>query len=206
MKIPVLIVSCLVVGASLADSTKREMWSWKDENGITHYSDRPAPGAHRIEIATMQPESAPPPPPPPVESTPSSAPTKPATTEYTLLEIWSPEQDETFYGADAQVDVKVRVEPELAPEHYLRVYLDGKMIDGPDANSPEHSLGNLERGAHSLIAQIIDGQGNLLMRSEPRVFHVRQPTVNQTRNVGPALKPKPTPQPKGKTARPPKAP
>ncbi len=99
----------------------------------------------------------------------------------------------------------MRVEPELAPDHYLRVYLDGKMIEGPDANSTEHSFGNLERGAHSLIAQIVDGQGNLLIRSEPRVFHVRQPTVNPPSNVGPNLRPKPTPRPTGQTARPPKA-
>ena len=201
MKLPVLIVSCLVVGVTLADTAKREMWAWKDEAGVTHYSDRPVPGARRIEIATMTPESVPQTTPPVASSTNAAA--KPATSEYTLLEIWSPEQDETYYGADAQVDVRVRVEPELAPDHYLRVYLDGKMLEG--SNSTEQSFGNLERGAHSLIAQIVDGQGNLLIRSEPRVFHVRQPTVNATPNVGPSLRPRPTPQPTGKTGKAPKA-
>jgi hypothetical protein len=204
MKLPVLIFCSLVVGVSLAD-TKRAMWVWKDANGVTQYSDKPVPGARRIEIATMAPDSVPP------QSTPApvtSAAPRPAakpTVEYTLLEIWSPAQDETFFGTDAQVDVKVRVEPELSADHYLRVYLDGKMLEGPDVNSTEHSFGNLERGAHSLIAQILDGQGNLLIRSEPRVFHVRQETVIGPRNVGPTLRPKPTPQPAGKKTGAPKA-
>ena len=44
---------------------------------------------------------------------------------------------------------------------------------------------NLDRGAHSLVALILDDQGNELIRSEPRVFHIRQPSVNATQNVGP---------------------
>jgi hypothetical protein len=204
MKLPVLIVGCLIVGVGLADAVKHEMWAWKDANGVTHYSDRPVPGARRIEIATMTPESVPQTTPAPITPGANSA-AKPSTVEYTLLEIWSPEQDETFYGADAQVDVRVRVEPELASNHHLRVYLDGKLLDGSEPNSTERSFGNLERGAHSLLAQILDDQGNELIRSEPRVFHVRQPTLNDTRNVGPSLRPKPTPQPTGKPATAPKA-
>jgi hypothetical protein len=204
MKLPVLICCCLVIGVSLAD-TKRAMWVWKDANGVTQYSDKPVPGARRIEVTTMTPEPAPPGQPAPVTPTAPSPSAKPSTVEYTLLEIWSPAQDETFFGTDSQVDVKVRVEPDLSPDHYLRVYLDGRMLEGPDVNSTEHSFGNLDRGAHSLVAQILDGQGNVLIRSEPRVFHVRQETVIGPRNVGPSLRPKPTPQPAGKKTGAPKA-
>ena len=198
MKLTVLIVCCLVVGVSAADTAKREMWAWKDANGVTQYSDRPVPGARRIEIATMTPESV-----PESSATPGvPAAPKASTVDYSLLEIWSPEQDETFYGGDIQVEVRVRSEPEVAANHHLRVYLDGNLLDGGDANSVERSFSNLERGAHSLIAQILDDQGNELIRSEPRVFHVRQPSVNATQNVGPSLKPKPVPQPVPKPATP----
>jgi hypothetical protein len=200
MKIPLLIVCCLVVGVSHAESAKREMWAWKDANGVTQYSDRPVPGARRIEIATLTPESI-----PDAGVTPGTPVASQASTvEYSLLEIWSPEQDETFFGADTPVDVRVRSEPEVAATHHLRIYLDGKLLDGADPNSSESAFSNLDRGAHSLVAQILDDQGNELIRSEPRVFHIRQPSVIAPRNVGPNLKPKPAPQPKPASA--PKAP
>ena len=53
MKIPVLILCCLVVGVSSAETAKRQMWAWKDANGVTQYSDRPVPGAKLIEIAKI---------------------------------------------------------------------------------------------------------------------------------------------------------
>jgi len=39
------------------------------------------------------------------------------------------------------------------------------------------SAGQPARGAHSLMAAILDAQGNAKIRSEPRVFHVQQPTL-----------------------------
>ena len=102
MKLPVLVLGCLLAGAVSAQTTKHEMWAWKDANGVTHYSDRPVPGAKRIEVATMTPENS-----PGFDATPAAAnapSTKPpaaAAYEYQLLEIWSPENGQTYFGADA---------------------------------------------------------------------------------------------------------
>jgi hypothetical protein len=139
-------------------------------------------------------------------SRPPAAPGAPAapkasTAEYSLLEIWSPQEDETFFGGDIHVDVKVRSEPEVAPNHHLRVYLDGTLLDASEPNSSERAFSNLDRGAHSLVALILDENGTELIRTAPRVFHIRQPTVNATQNVGPSLRPKP-PQPAPKPAAP----
>ena len=189
MKFPVLMLGCLLAGSVAAEATKHEMWAWKDANGVTHYSDRPAPGARRIEVATMEPESVPTPPRP---AAPGAAPTQAAPAyQYELLEIWVPENGESFFGADAEVTVRVLSEPELGPGHELRVYLDGKLVD-KDPTTLDLAIGSIERGAHSLTALIVDDKGAELIRSEPRVFHIRQPSViNNPANVGPALKPKP---------------
>jgi hypothetical protein len=112
--------------------------------------------------------------------------------EYETLEIWVPENGESFFGADAEVVVRVRSEPELGPGHELRVYLDGKLVD-KDPTTLDLTIGSIERGAHSLTALIVDDKGAELIRSEPRVFHIRQPSIiNNPANVGPALKPKPS--------------
>ena len=48
MNTRVLLLGCLLVVTSEAQ-TRREVWQWRDENGVTHFSDFPQPGA-RITV------------------------------------------------------------------------------------------------------------------------------------------------------------
>ena len=192
MKICVALLASLLALAAVAQETKRDVWVWTDQNGVMQYSDRPVPGARKLQLSTASPE--PPPAPAPAAAVPSSA-AKPATkdVEYERVEIWQPENGQSFFGADATVDVRMRTDPALAGEDTLLLFLDGKLVETPP-DALEHTLSNLERGAHTLSAVIMDGKGEEKIRSEPRVFHIRQPTVIQPRAVGPSIKPKPTPR------------
>jgi len=188
MKTRLLALAAIVCVSSVhAQEAKREVWIWTDANGVTNISDRPVPGARRTEIATFgsTPSEAAPAPP----STGASEQTAPAV-QYRLLEIWEPEQDASFFGADVAVNVRMRVEPDLAPGHRIFLFLDGKPIEGA-IDSLEHTLTGVPRGAHSLTAVIWDEGRTELFRSQPRVFHVRQPTVNSPAAVGPNLRPRP---------------
>jgi hypothetical protein len=183
-----LLLGCLFALSGQAQDARREMWVWKDANGVTHYSDRPVPGARKLEIAGVTSPN-----PSPAVATPgqpAAKPGQPAAIEYRSLEIWQPENGASFFGADATVDVRMRSDPEVAATHRLMLYLDGKLVEGA-GNALEHNLSNLERGVHSLTAVILDEQGNEKIRSEPRVFHVRQPSTIAPRAVGPNLKPPP---------------
>jgi len=197
MNTRVLLLGCLLALAVQAQETKRELWTWKDANGVTQYSDRPVPGAKRVELtgvtAPATAAAA-----PAVAAPPVRAPAK-AAVQYQSLEIWQPAQDEAFFGADAAVSVRLRSDPDLAAGDRLVLALDGRRVDGrPD--SYEYQLTNLSRGAHSLEAAIVDERGNTKIRSESRVFHVQQPSVKDPRAVGPKLnppgQPRPTPGPK----------
>jgi hypothetical protein len=196
MKTRVLLLGCLLALSSQAQETKRELWTWKDANGVTQYSDRPVPGAKRVELTGVTPVS-----PPTVAApakTPAGSPVKPgqaATVDYRSLEIWEPENGASFFGADAAVDVRMRSDPEVASGDRLMLYLDGKLVEGAP-NSLEYNLSNLDRGVHSITAVITDQQGNERIRSEPRVFHIKQPSTVPPGAVGPKLKPPPKPQPK----------
>jgi hypothetical protein len=200
MRVP-LLLGCLLALSGQAQETKRELWTWKDEKGVTHYSDRPVPGARKVEISTMSPEAVEPAPTSAASPESSSPSSQPAAVEYDTLEIWQPEQGESFFGADVSVDVRIRVEPELAPGHRLLLYMDGKLVDGP-VNATEYTLASLERGAHLLTAVISDEQGMVIFRSNQRSFQIRQPTVIEPRAVGPNLKPKPPPAPTPKPGTP----
>ena len=192
MKTRVLLFGCLFALAVQAQESKRELWMWKDANGVTQYSDRPVPGAKKVELHTTAPVA----PAPTARPAPATSAAKPAaaSVQYQSLEIWQPENGETFFGADAEVNVRLRSEPSLAGSDRLLLYLDGKLVEGA-GNSYEHTLSTLERGVHSLAAVILDEKGNEKIRGEPRVFHIKLPTTIEPRAVGPNLKPKPTPLP-----------
>src|SRR5262245_13298300 len=98
MRLPVLLLGCVLALASHADTTKREMWVWVDAQGVTHYSDRPAPGAKRLEIVgvTPPPNAMPQPVTPAVQPMSSGKPAAPPSVTYNSLEIWAPESGESF--------------------------------------------------------------------------------------------------------------
>jgi hypothetical protein len=194
MNTRVLLLGCLLALSAQAQESRRELWTWKDANGVTQYSDRPVPGAKRVELTTSAPAPSAAAP-AAARATTAAKPATPAAAQYQSLEIWQPENGETFFGADATVNVRMRSEPSLAANDRLLLYLDGKLVEGA-ANSYEHTLANLERGVHSLAAVILDDKGNEKIRSEPRVFHIKQTTTVEPRAVGPNLKPPPPQQPK----------
>jgi hypothetical protein len=55
-------------------------------------------------------------------------------------------------------------------------------------------LTGLERGAHSMTVVVTDQFNKELIRSQPRVFHVKLPSVINSPNVGPNLRPRPQPR------------
>jgi hypothetical protein len=187
----VLWLVCLLALASQVQSASRtEVWVWTDADGVKHYSDYPAPGARKLTLATDSAQGG--------ASAPAIVPSPPAkggmppSTKYKSLEIIVPRNETSFFEADTEITVRVQSEPEIAGTDKLMTFLDNKLVNPPDAY--EHTLTNVERGAHMLVAVISDAGGNEKLRSEPVVFYVKQPTiVTNPRNVGPALKPKPTP-------------
>jgi hypothetical protein len=196
MKTSVLILGCLLASVSLAQSTvRREIWQWRDENGVTHFSDQPTPGARKIVLTGANPTAA------PQSSAAAAAVTRPAprpAVQYSSLEIWQPANDESFFGADAEVNVRLRSDPSVAEGDRLVTYLDGQALEGE--NLLEHRLTGLSRGSHTLTSVIVDARGAERIRSASVVFHIRQPSVNDNpRNLGPALRPAP---PKPPPARP----
>jgi hypothetical protein len=188
----------LVVLAGVSYGATRQMWMWVDASGVTHYSDRPVPGAKLVSITSMDPVESPKRVIAPASPSTSKPVNRAATaTQYQLLEFFEPENDATFFGADAVVNVRLRSEPDLATGDQLRVYLDGKLLENQQADM-EYSLADLDRGAHSLAAQIVDAQGNEKVQAQPLTFHIREETVAPARNVGPNLRPpRPRPRPNG---------
>lgn len=170
------------------------VWKWVDANGVTHYTDRPVPGATRMELATGSPVAASPPATaiPSSSSDPAPADTGPV---YRDLEIWKPANDETIQNSGGQVTVNLRVQPDVQPGHTLSLYLDGRLVEG-SGNGTSFELRDVQRGGHTLVAVITDQRGNRIQESSRVAFYVQQQSIAQP-PVGPALRPPPPkPQPR----------
>ena len=187
-----LLLLVLLASPVLASQT---VWRWVDETGVTHYSDRPVPGATRMEIASSNRAASP-------ESnsygSSSSSPPQPQTQNgpaYTDFVIWKPADGDTIPNSGGVVDVEVRVNPALRSGHELYLYLDGRLVEGYSTNTTSFTLTDLPRGEHAVMA-IISSNGNRIQETPPARFTVRQESIAQP-PVGPAQQGPPKPQPRG---------
>jgi hypothetical protein len=167
-----LVFTLMCMAAALA--TAATVYKWVDENGVTHYSDQPHPGAQKIQVQAAQTYKASsaqgraPAPPLPTKS-PSSTPS------YTCS-VNRPAAQEMFQNTDV-VPASVHVDPPLRPTDHLSVTLDGAAVATTVTPDSEFSLTSVFRGAHQLVVKIEDASGATICQSQGVPFYVRQASV-----------------------------
>ena len=153
-----------------------DTWTWTDDEGVVHYSDRPQPGATRIVIEepnTSQSLSQ-------RRSTAGAAADdatdeEAATPRYESFEVASPGAEETLWNIEGVLNVSLSLSPGLQPGHQIRVYFNGspRMVNGTS-----FQLQEVWRGVHNLQAEVLDETGKMLIRTRTNRFYVQQSTVN----------------------------
>lgn len=171
----------------------QEIYKWVDKDGVVHYSDQPgSPDAKPVHVSVPRSDDA--------DAGASGSgyqggsPDETPGSSYRGLAIASPSDGENFYGGtDAVVSVSVLLDGVLLPGHRVAVYVDGsRRADVPGLSG---SITGLARGAHSIRAGVLDGEGVELISSGTSTFYVQQQSIAKP-PVGPALRPPPKPQPK----------
>ena len=153
-----------------------EAYVWTDENGVVHYSDRPVPGAKRIELADPNTSQ-------PLASQPGEADQSGDAEEqddatapfsYESFEIVSPGAEDTLWNIEGVLNVSMALSPPLQPGHQVRLYFDGnpRIVSGTSVQLQE-----VWRGVHNLQAEVLDETGTMLIRSRTNRFYVQQATV-----------------------------
>jgi len=169
---PILILLALFVGAAaLADT-----YTWTDEEGVVHYSDRPHPGAKRIIIdapntsRSLSPQGAA----GPAATDDENAADAGKPFRYESFEIASPGAEETLWNIEGVLNVSLALTPALQPGHQVRVYFDGnpQMVSGTS-----FQLQEVWRGVHNLQAEVLYETGQMKIRTRPNRFYVQQSTV-----------------------------
>ena len=165
------LLGLLAAGAVVADA-----YTWTDEEGIVHFSDRPVPGATRIVLAEPNSGRSPAPrtsaAPAATESEDSADDTGPF--RYESFEITSPGAEETLWNIEGVLNVSLSLTPALQAGHQVRVYFDGnqQMVTGTS-----FQLNEVWRGVHNLQAEVLDETGQMMIRTRPNRFYVQQATV-----------------------------
>lgn len=162
------------------------VWKWVDENGVVHYSDRPVEGAEVIELGSVQTFPGQQPGRAATRSRSSSATSSRQATQgrYRRFEVVRPEQQETLWNIGGTLEIELALDPSLAPEHRIDVFVDGTRRD-IGATSTTFSVPEVFRGTHTLQAVIVDANGNDLLRSLAVTFHVQQTSIQNPNNTAP---------------------
>jgi hypothetical protein len=173
-----------VAFAALGGAT---LYKWVDADGVTHYSDRPEPGAQKVKIASAQTYKG--------GSQSAAEPRTPpkaiaAGTAYKRLEITSPEDGAVLWNTGGHADFAAALEPELVNGHQLWFVVDGK---SQQASAEGTASVAVTRGQHTVVASVTDPAGEELITSAPITFIVRQTSIAEPPQ-GPTL-PKPKPKP-----------
>lgn len=162
----------------------KKVYKQVNPDGTITYSDKPAAGAQEVDIPTAptyQPPKVP-------AFTPYQKPEKPAPFAYDSLTITSPANDETIRENTGDVTVVLSVSPSLRPGHRIEYLLDGASVERSTQTS--YQFKNLDRGSHSITAQIVDESGNVISSASVTVHLQRTSSLQPGRNPLPPTTPK----------------
>jgi hypothetical protein len=92
---------------------------------------------------------------------------------YTGFSITNPTNDQGVRANDGNVTIHMSLQPALQSGHMIVLNVDGE--DGKLNNATSGltmELKNMSRGLHTIIATVVDKDGNDLIKTEPVSFHV----------------------------------
>lgn len=166
-----LLLLLLLTGVTAALQAQDKGYKIVRPDGTVEFTDQPVPGAQEITLPKAQSYEAPALLPSPAAVTPAA----PKELSYSQLTIEEPAPDETVHNGETPVSVRVHLEPALQAGHGLVILLDGREVAG--GTGITFTLPAVERGTHSVIAEVRDEQGKVLLRSAPVTFHQRQHSI-----------------------------
>jgi hypothetical protein len=167
-----LIATLLLVMTTFATAG---VYKWIAPDGSVVYTDQPLKGAKRLAVPAWYP-----PPPPPV-APPIRGPIVPAMPEphigYADISVEKPSAGQYVREEGEGIKVAVQVKPRLHVKrgHRIQLLLDGE-VRGNALPATTQRITDVDRGPHSVAAQVVAPDGNVLIQSPPVNFFYQRPT------------------------------
>lgn len=155
----------------------QEIYRWVDKDGVVHYADQP--GSPDAKLVPYKAAGAKPAAPgdaqPPALYQSDTPPAMPPGPTYRTLRVVSPTPNQVFFGGGVTVPVQVELDRALRPGDQLVIIVDGKRT--PASGGLTATLTGLDRGEHTLQAEVLDNTGSIVISSSSVTFYVRQPSI-----------------------------
>ncbi|MDH5544515.1 MAG: DUF4124 domain-containing protein [Gammaproteobacteria bacterium] len=157
-----------------------EVYRFVDDEGVVHYSDSKKEGAEKITIDKYTPKNPSSQLKPKLQDqktkeVPPKPTGEPGFPGYSKFELTSPKDDEVVRSNSGELNVRLTLTPSLffRKGHKIELYMDSKKVfSGSTTVIP---LKNVDRGTHSLRAEIIDpANGNVLATTPLISFHLKR--------------------------------
>ena len=163
-----IILGALVLAPALAATT---VYRWVDEQGVVHFSDQPHPGAEKMRV-----QDAPTFPAPRTPQTPSAAPAPEQAAPTGSCSIESPGDQQNLMNTYS-VSGSIHLPGQLDPGDRVLLMLDGKVLTGAADLSGAFQIPEIDRGAHTLAAQVLTPDGQVICQTPQITFFVHQPSI-----------------------------
>jgi len=133
------------------------------------------PGATKVHVDAPQTYQAPSTPSGPASAAPGNATIIPGT-----CPLLSPTDDQVFMNTDT-VSGRLQLGTPLGPGEHIVVLIDGSRTPVSDT-SGAFTISPVDRGTHSMSAQVETADGQIRCQSSSITFHVRQPSTQSPTN------------------------
>ena len=156
------------------------VYKWTDEDGVVHYSDQPHANAEKVHVNSAQTfkeagmnyggnysTSA---------SGAAPAPTAAADHVYQGCAVVQPSDEQAFANLDA-LNIVVQTDPVLKSGDQIYVSLDGQPINNGAPTGGQFTLTPVDRGTHTLQAQVRSRDGTVMCQTPSVTFHVHQASI-----------------------------
>jgi hypothetical protein len=163
-----LTILLLLPGIFFLTNATAEVFKHTNPDGSVTFSDVPSKiNAEPIELPPSSNYS-----PPPIPKVTTKATPKKADVNYESVSVTSPTDDSTIRNNAGNLTIEFSVKPSLKPGHSYVLLMDGKNVgEGLTGNA---QLKNVDRGSHSLIAQVVDENKEVVIQSGAVVVHLQR--------------------------------
>jgi hypothetical protein len=167
-----ILLTLISLGCSVALATT--VYKWVDENGVVHYSDQPHPNAQKLQVQGVQTFSS--------SAAAVRAPTgesesnAPPPNPYKGCAIAQPLNQQNLPNAQS-VFIRVQTDPLPRPGDRIFITMDGQGLNGGQPTGLSFNVTPIDRGSHTVSAQIRAADGQVLCQTPNVTFYVQQPNL-----------------------------
>ena len=180
--------------AFMASPLTAEVYKTVDKDGNVTYTDKPPPdGSEPMELPGLSVIES-----PEYQKTareleaeaiangtqtePEEIPLRKLRNDFKDFAIVSPQQEESVWRPDGPVTIAWSTGTQMLPGMKVTVTLDGKKLS--TTTDRMVLVPNMERGEHTVAAELTDARNRRVALSEPVTFFIRQPGLYNRARVG----------------------